>query len=260
MRPGRIRGIFSDAAGGLRSSTGLEVRVLASLLAIAAGIWLFVRLASEVVGGRARSFDNWALRSLRRADAPGEPIGPAWLAEAARDITALGSTSILLIATALACGYLLLAGKVRLMLLLLAAAASGQFLSSLLKLAIGRDRPDVVPHLTTVATASFPSGHAMLSAVVYLTLGALLARAVARRRERIFILGSAVGISLLTGASRIYLGVHYPTDVVAGWAVGTAWALGWWMLIGSLQRRRTIEPADGQSCQARSTMPSRNIT
>jgi undecaprenyl-diphosphatase len=238
----------------------MEFWVLGTLLILAAGLWVFARLASGILAGRSWAFDDWALRSLRRIDDPRIPIGPEWLAEFARDLSALGSIAVLLLVTLISCGYLLLAGKVRLMAVLLAAVLTGQVMSSLLKYVVGRERPDVVPHLTTVSTASFPSGHAMLSAVVYLTLGALLARALPRRRERSFILGSAVVLSLTTGVTRVFLGVHHPTDVIAGWAIGTAWALCWWLALKGLQRHGDVEqplPPRAPSPPPRTPPPAR---
>ena len=108
------------------------------------------------------------------------------------------------------------------------ATISGAVLSSLLKLGFDRPRPDLVPHLTHVYSASFPSGHAMVSAVVYLTLGTLLTRIVSGIWLKIFVMAVAVLLTGLIGLSRLYLGVHWPSDVLAGWAAGAAWALVWW--------------------------------
>ena len=101
----------------------------------------------------------------------------------------------------------------------------GTVLSFGLKLVFERPRPDLVAHLVEVQTASFPSAHAMLSATTYLTLGALLARFEDRRRLKSYVLGVAIGLTVLVGISRIYLGVHWPTDVIAGWCAGAAWAV-----------------------------------
>jgi undecaprenyl-diphosphatase len=114
-------------------------------------------------------------------------------------------------------------------------------LSTLLKLGFERPRPDLVPHAVVVYTASFPSGHAMLSAVTWLTLGALLMRVEPRRRVKAYVLALAVLTTLLVGASRIYLGVHWPTDVLAGWCIGAAWALMCWLAALWLQRRGRVE-------------------
>ena len=137
--------------------------------------------------------------------------------------------------------YLLLARKRGAALLVLGAVVGGMLLSTGLKLGFERPRPDLVPHGARVYTASFPSGHAMLSAITYLTLGALLARVQEGRRIQAFLMGLAVFITLLVGVSRVYLGVHWPSDVLAGWAVGAAWAALCWFVALQLQRRGKVE-------------------
>jgi undecaprenyl-diphosphatase len=114
-------------------------------------------------------------------------------------------------------------------------------LSTGLKMGFERPRPDLVPHATQVYTASFPSGHAMLSAVTYLTLGALLSRVQRRRRVKAFFLGLALTLTLLIGLSRVYLGVHWPSDVLAGWCIGAAWASLCWFVALQLQRSGQVE-------------------
>ena len=119
-------------------------------------------------------------------------------------------------------------------------------LSTLLKMGYNRPRPD----LTTMSeqfTASFPSGHAMLSAVTFLTLGALLARFAPTRRLQVYSITGALLLTLLVGSSRLYLGVHYPSDILAGWCLGSAWAL---LCSGAaliLQRRGAMDTPAAQS-------------
>ncbi len=130
--------------------------------------------------------------------------------------------------------FLVLARHVRMALFVLASIISGMILAAVLKNLFERDRPALVPpmigaHDLYVATSSFPSGHAMMSAIVYLTLGALLARLADNLHLKIYVLGVALTVAMLVGLSRIYLGVHWPSDVAAGWAIGAAWALGWWV-------------------------------
>jgi undecaprenyl-diphosphatase len=132
--------------------------------------------------------------------------------------------------------YLLLLRKRREALMVLIAVGGGQILSSLLKLGIDRPRPDLVSHLAEVQTLSFPSGHAMMSAVTYLTLGSMLAGIVPGRATKIYVLGVAVLITLMVGVSRIYLGVHWPSDVLAGWCAGFAWAMLCWLIARRLLR------------------------
>ena len=172
---------------------------------------------------------------------PHIPIGPSWLMEAAQDITALGGRTMLLAVTLFAIGYLALEGKHGAMWLVTIAAGGGGLLSTILKHLFGRDRPDVVPHLVAVTSQSFPSGHSMLAAILYLTLGALLARFAARRRTRVYMLTVALFVTFVVGSSRVYLGVHYPTDVLAGWCAGLVWALMCWLVARYLQARGAVE-------------------
>lgn len=222
-------------------------------LAVAAGLILsFALLAGEVMEGETAAFDRTVLMALRVAGDPAVPLGPAWLQNAARDITALGSIAVLSLITAIALGFLLLRGKRGAAALVLLAVGGGMTLSSLMKNEIGRARPDLVPHGDVVFTASFPSGHSLISAVVYLTLGAMLARFVEGRRQKAYVLVVAIGLTLLIGCSRVYLGVHWPTDVLAGWCLGAAWASLFWMVALWLQRRGAVEPdAGGESAPDR---------
>ena len=208
----------------------LEPRILAIVLALASAAWVFVEIADEVADGDASGFDR-ALMLALHPQADGVAAGPPWLQAVARDITALGSTTVLSLLVSAVSAFLLLSGRRRTALFVLVSTASGALATLLLKGFFARPRPDLLPHGDFVTTASFPSGHAMLSAIVYLTLGTLLARLVGARRQKLYIMAIAVLLSALVGLSRVYLGVHWPTDVLAGWAGGAAWALGWWMVV-----------------------------
>lgn len=220
----------------------LERGFLAGLALAATALWGFIELADEVLEGGTRGIDNAVLLAFRNAADPSDPLGPRWLEEMMRDFTALGGIGVLTLFTVAAIGYLLLDGKRHAALAVFVAVSGGQFLSTLLKLGFDRPRPDLVPHAVAVYTASFPSGHSMMSAVTYLTLGAMLARVDARRSHKIYLLGLALLLTLVVGVSRVYLGVHWPSDVVGGWAVGAAWALLCWTLMRWLQHRGRIEP------------------
>lgn len=220
----RIRAKGREIHHRLRQEPG----ILAAMAAASAALWAFVETADEVVEGEAAAVDRALLLLLRSPDDPAEMLGPAWLEFLARDVTSLGGWGVLGLIVIAAAGFLRLAGHWRTALFVVAATGAGALASSLLKLAFSRPRPDLVPHATEVATASFPSGHAMGSAVVYLTLAVLLARLVATARLKVYILAVAVVLTLLIGVSRVYLGVHWPSDVLAGWAAGAAWALGCW--------------------------------
>ena len=160
-----------------------------------------------------------------------------------KDVTALGGTTVLTLLTIAVAGYLFVERKRAAGLLVLLSVASGALVSTLLKNAFARPRPELVAHLVDVHTLSFPSGHAMLSAVTFLTLGALLARVQSRLRTRLYLISIAVLVTLMVGASRVYLGVHYASDVLAGWSAGSAWAMVWWLGARWLQHRGTVESA-----------------
>jgi undecaprenyl-diphosphatase len=221
--------------------TAREASVLLALLLAAGGVWLFIELADDVLEGDARAVDEYLMLSLRTTGEPSDPLGPSWVEELARDVTALGSAIILTFVTIAAAGFLVLQRKRHLALYLIAAVASGTIVGSLLKWAFDRPRPDLVAHGQVVYTSSFPSGHSMLSAVAFLTLGALLASGQTNRGMRGYLMGLALFLTLAVGVSRVYLGVHWPTDVLAGWTAGAAWALLCWALARRLRRRGTVE-------------------
>lgn len=202
-----------------------QPRILLAMAAASAALWAFLELADEVLEGESMPVDQALLLLLRSPSDPAEMLGPPWLEGFAHDVTTLGDIGVLGLIVLVATGFLACAGRRRTALFVVGATGGGALASTLLKLAFARPRPDLVPHATEVTTASFPSGHAMVSAVVYLTLAALLARLVAAPRLKAYIIGVAVVLTLLIGTSRIYLGVHWPSDVLAGWAAGAAWAL-----------------------------------
>jgi undecaprenyl-diphosphatase len=228
----------------LRALAWLGRHELATLLAIgslAAGVWLFAALADEVMEGGTRKLDRTLLLAPRR---PGDlkPLGPPALLNAARDITALGGPSVLTLLTIAVGLFLALDGKKHMALFVCGSIGSGLLVSTLLKDTFDRPRPDIVPHEVYAASYSFPSGHSMLSALTYLTLGAILARAHERKLLKAYFLLTAVFLTVLIGVTRVYLGVHWPTDVLAGWTAGAVWALLCWLLARWLQSRRTLEP------------------
>lgn len=215
------------------------------ILTPAALLLAFVALAGAVAMGWTRAFDEAALLALRNAADPSDPAGPRWFEEAMRDITALGSNVVLFFVTATVASFLFLAKRSHTAWLVIAAIIIGSLLNTFLKLGFDRPRPDLVPHGAAVYTLSFPSGHALLSATVYLTLAALLARTRTERRVKAFIVAAVVTLTFAIGVSRVYLGVHWPTDVLAGWLLGGAWALVCWMAMTRLQREGVVEPEAG---------------
>ena len=215
---------------------------MAFVLIIAGLVFAFGFIAQEVVKGKTLAFDREVMLALRNSADTSVPIGPAWLPEAARDITSLGSIIVLVIITLVVVGCLFLAGKSAVAWLMLIAVFGGIALSDLLKFAFGRARPDIVTPLARVFTTSFPSGHATLSAITYLTIGAILARSQPSSPISFYFMSLAVFLTVLVGVSRIYLGVHYPTDVLAGWCIGAAWAMGCWAIVTYLQSVGQVEP------------------
>lgn len=219
----------------------IDGAILLSFFLLAVLGYLFVKLASEMIEGDTLEFDRYLIRSLRNTADPSIPAGPGWLQATMLDITAIGGVSVLTILTVVIAGYLVVARKFATALFLVAAIAGGATVSVLLKSLFVRARPDLVAHLVEVDTSSFPSGHAMNSAVVYLTLGALLARAQRERRVRTYLVIVAISLTVAVGFSRVYLGVHWPSDVLAGWCVGAAWAALCSIAARVLQRRSKIE-------------------
>jgi undecaprenyl-diphosphatase len=201
-----------------------ELTLLIIGLGLCALLFLFIRLAGEVMEGDTQAFDVAILKSLRQAADPSRPIGPAWMEGVLSDVTALGSPVVLGLMVLLIAGYLLLEARYVTALIVLVTSISGEIINELLKFLFERPRPSVVPHLRTVVTASFPSGHAMESAIIYLTLGALLMRVVEGRITKIYCMAVAIFLTFIVGMSRVFLGVHYPTDVVGGWMLGFLWA------------------------------------
>ena len=220
-----------------------EIGLLIAVFAVASLALGFGLLAEEVMEGDTAGFDRAIIMALRSGGNPADPLGPAWLEEMGRDVTALGSFAFLGFVFLATVGYLLLVRKRALALLMSAAVLGGVALSTALKLGFDRPRPDI-PHAARVFTASFPSGHAMLSTITFLTLGAVLTRANADRRVKTYFMAVAVLLTVMVGISRLYLGVHYPSDVLAGWCVGAAWAVLCWTAALWLQRRGDVEPSD----------------
>jgi undecaprenyl-diphosphatase len=203
---------------------------------------LFLFLAGDVAEGDTLAFDTKILRALRNADDPSRPIGPAWIEPALLDLTALGGATVLGLVVVVVVGFLLLQGRRRTALAVAITSISGEVINAAMKHAFNRPRPDVVPHLREVFTTSFPSGHAMESAIVYLTLGAMLMRIARRRATKLYVLAVAMLLTIVVGVSRVWLGVHYPTDVIGGWMIGFVWASICWLAAQWFERRAAPAP------------------
>lgn len=218
-----------------RELTWLMVGVGVCLL-----LWGFLALASEVMEGDTKSLDTKILVALRKSDDPSRPIGPAWVENSLLDLTAIGGPTVLGLVVVSVVGFLLLQTRYHTAIVVLVTSASGELANYAMKNLFLRPRPDVVPHLRDVMTTSFPSGHAMESAIIYLTLGAMLMRLAERRLTKIYCIGLAIFLTFLVGVSRVYLGVHYPTDVVAGWMFGFFWASLCWIVARRFERETGV--------------------
>ena len=233
-RPSVVRALH-----GHRTDSKILIIFLAVVVIAFALLWL----GSEVLEGDTFAIDRSILLGLRSTADAGHPIGPSWLVYSMIDATALGSVTVLTLVTIMVVGYLVATRRRAAAVFVSAAVIGGALLSSALKSLFFRARPDVVPHLVHVSSASFPSGHAMNSAVVYLTLATLLARTEPNERVRVYLLAVAISLALLVGVSRVYLGVHWPSDVIAGWCVGAIWAVVCSLIGKALLRHRAIESA-----------------
>ena len=223
----------------MRRRFGTSARTAAVLLACIAGaVFAFLRIAHAVRGEETLSRDRAILMWFRNPNDLTDPIGPPWFEETVAEITTLGGYPVLTVLIVCVAGYLLLSRRFGPAIYLLASIGAGTAISQLLKAAYARPRPDLVNHLVETFTASFPSGHATMATVVYLTLAALIVQFVKELSVRFFVLSAAILLALAVGASRVYLGVHWPSDVLAGWALGAAWASISWLAFSYLHERR----------------------
>lgn len=224
--------------------------LLAALLMAAAAMAIGLAVLSpSPLAESARLLDEHLLGLLRGG--PAEAAAhPYWLARAMTDLTALGSRAVVTLIVVAAAAFLLVARRPHAALLLILAAAGGMALGDGMKAIVARPRPDAARALVSTGSFSFPSGHAMLSAATYLTVAAIFSRLTCRPSERRSLIATALALSGVVGMSRIYLGVHYPSDVLAGWLIGSAWAVLCWTFMRRLQQRgaveREVHPMDGR--------------
>jgi undecaprenyl-diphosphatase len=213
------------------------------LIMMLTGLAVLTALAAQLGTPSVQRFDETVVRSLRNAEDLTQPIGPTWFKELARDFTALGGYGILSTITLLVTTFLHLERRPARAHFVVVAIVAGYSLSMTLKALIARPRPDIVPWLSHVHSSSFPSGHSMMSAVVYLSLGLMLSDLTSRRLVKTFVVVAPLTISALVGLSRVYMGVHYPTDVVAGWWLGISWSLACWLAIRRWRAFREVRKA-----------------
>jgi undecaprenyl-diphosphatase len=211
----------------LKNMRSQEFTLLLTLLIVLLAIWGLLELSDQVLEGEMLTYDERLMLAAQQLYSE----SPHAFSEAMRDITSLGSTSVLIIIVTCVSGFLALQKKYRFSLLSLITSGSGVLLMVLLKNLFDRQRPDIIPHMVEVTTQSYPSGHTMMSAVVYLTLATMVAFLQQKKRTKIYSISMALLVTFLVGFSRIYLGVHYPSDVFAGWAFGLAWASFCWLVV-----------------------------
>ncbi|HEV7784081.1 MAG TPA: phosphatase PAP2 family protein [Thermoanaerobaculia bacterium] len=203
----------------------LELQALATIVGTGAAIFAFFTLSDEVGENGTAAFDRTILLLFRNPANPVDPIGSRSFEEAMRDVTALGGFTFLTLLTLIAAACLLFFHKGRQAIVFAVTVGLAELSSDLLKGLYGRPRPDLVPHGSYVYSHSFPSGHSTLSAATFLTLAAILSSLDRRRSFKGFVFTLAILLTVAVGVSRVYLGVHWPTDVLAGWTLGAAWAL-----------------------------------
>ena len=221
---------ISNIRSKIREYFPSEIAFLLLVFTSLITLFVFIEISEAVIEGETRTIDHEILMLMRENPNGSEPIGPERFQYAVRDITSLGSTTILTLVTLFTLFFLYLKREIRSAIYVLSASIGGAVLVQILKFAFSRERPQIITPLVSEITMSFPSGHSAMSAVIYLSLAVLLLRVEQSNKYRIFIISSALIITFLVGLSRIYLGVHYPTDVIAGWMIGLFWALFCWII------------------------------
>lgn len=208
----------------------------AALVIFIFSIVVFALVAILVSSGLTLDLDRAIMVSLR--DQAGAPIGPHWLTEAAIEVTTLGGWPLLTLFSFVIGGYFLIRRQYDFAIILLTVIIGHSVLVSGLKELFARTRPDFAPHLVEATSASFPSGHSASAAAVYLTLGLMAANLGRERSFKFYAIAAGISIATLIGLSRIWLGVHFPSDVVAGWAVGSGWASLVWLVAWRLTNNK----------------------
>ncbi|MEO9132601.1 MAG: phosphatase PAP2 family protein [Sphingomonas sp.] len=228
----------ADALGQVPDAVRHPPWLLIGAGAVAAGVILLGLVGYLIDSGLQLNFDRTILLAMRHGTMHGAPIGPVWVKLAMIDITAIGGATVLPVIVAVTAGFLAVRRLWLTMWLVLGGTITGSIAVGLIKTLVARARPELTDHLVQVSSASFPSGHAANSAIVYLTIATLIVQIVEGRGTRIYILSVTALLVTVIGISRLYLGVHWPSDVLAGWSFGTLWALAWWSLGAWLRQKR----------------------
>ncbi len=207
------------------------------VISVAALALLALAISSLFADGGAHTLDREIMLRLRDPQALNDPLGPGWFEDVMRDMTALGGIGVVAGAGLLFAGYLWLQRRRGDILVLAASLVGAELISAVAKLLVARPRPDLVSHEAQIYSASFPSGHTLMATVAWVTFAMLLAADLDDRRQRDYLLLVAWIVAAAVGCSRVYLGVHWPSDVLAGWAVGALWMLLLLRLIPRLHGR-----------------------
>ncbi|MBI1196342.1 MAG: phosphatase PAP2 family protein [Phenylobacterium sp.] len=208
-----------------------EARVLAGMALAAGALWAFLTLGGEMLEGETGDVDRRLILMFRTPGHPDDPIGSRGIEEAVRDVTALGGTTLVTVVTVVAVLAFAFHRRWRHAAVMAGAVLAAWASSNFTKAFYHRPRPDLVPHEVYVYSGSFPSGHSTLSAATWLTLAMLIASLETRRRTKALVYVVAGVILAGVGVSRVYLGVHWPSDVLAGWCLGSMWALAGWLAL-----------------------------
>jgi undecaprenyl-diphosphatase len=230
----------------------IESRVLIWVIGAAGALWAFFNIAGEMSEGETSAIDKRILLALRNPADPSDPIGPRSLQEAMRDVTALGGVTVMVLVTLVGVLAFLMHRRRWHAAILAATVLAADISSEALKTIYGRPRPDLVPHGSYVYSASFPSGHSTLSAATFLTLAMLIASLEPNRGTKVMVFVLAMVLVLAIGFSRVYLGVHWPSDVLAGWCLGAAWALAAWTVLLRLGGRDDVVESGALGASSRS--------
>ncbi len=225
--------------GRVRRLARTEFSALAAVFVLVAGVTAFVKLAHGMAGADGLAFDRAVLLAMRPGGAA-DGWGPPWLETAALDLTSLGGIAVLGLFGLIVVLFLILQRKRLSALLLVLGLAGGVGLSEGLKAVFGRDRPPEAWRAVEAVNASFPSGHALLATVFYLSMGVMLTRAFPPRHLKACVLGVALLLTLIVGLTRVYLAAHWASDVLAGWSLGAAWAMALWLVAHGVQRRQSV--------------------
>jgi undecaprenyl-diphosphatase len=209
----------------------IESRVLLLVIAFAGVLWAFLHIAGEMSEGDTAVMDRRILLAFRQPGDPSQPIGSLSVQEAMRDVTALGGVTVMTLVTVVGVAAFAMHRRWRRATLLAATVLLADISSEWLKNVYDRPRPELTPHGSFVYSASFPSGHSTISAATFLTLAMLIASLEPNRGTKILVYVLAMAMVLAIGVSRVYLGVHWPSDVLAGWCLGAAWALAGWLVL-----------------------------